>query len=141
VTEAFVDANVLLRHLTGQPSVLARQAGELLLAAEQRKIRLTITALTLAEVVFVLERTYRWPRQKISHGLQALLTARVLHVPEGRVVAHALSLYNDHVRVHFADAYVAAAALDSGAALISFDRDLSIIPGLHLIATPDHLPG
>lgn len=140
MTEALLDANVLLRHLTGQPPEQAGQAGGLLLAAEQRKVRLTVTALTLAEVVFVLERTYRWPRHKISTGLQALLTAGVIHVPERQILARALSMYYNHPRVHFADAYLAAAAIDSGAPLISFDRGLRAIPGLRLIAGPEDLP-
>lgn len=140
MTEAVLDANILLRHLTGQPPELAQQARGLLQAAERRKIRLTVTALTLAEVVFVLDRTYRWSRHKISSGLQTLLTAGVVHVPEHHILARALALYHNYPRVQFADAYVAAVALERGAALISFDRDLRGIPRLRLIATPDDLP-
>ncbi len=140
MTEALLDANILLRHLTGQPPELAQQVRGLLQTAEERKTRLTVTALTLAEVVFVLERTYRWSRDQIGSGLQTLLAAGVVHVPEHRILARALALYRSFPRVHFADAYVAAAALERGAALISLDRDLRIIPQLRLIITPDDLP-
>lgn len=52
----------------------------------------------------------------------------------------ALAIYQDLARVHFADAYVAAVALERDCALASFDRALRGVPRLRLIGGPQDLP-
>jgi predicted nucleic acid-binding protein len=48
---AFLDTNVLIRHLTGDPPAQARRASAFLAAAEE----LLVPDLIIAEVVFVLD--------------------------------------------------------------------------------------
>lgn len=136
MTEAVVDANVLLRHLTGEPPDLAERAGGLLEAAERRGVRLVMTALTLAEVVWVLERSYRWPRLAIADGLTQLLAYGTFHAPEAGSLERALRWYRTRPRLHFADAYVAAVAADRGAAVISFDRELKGLREVIVVDSP-----
>jgi predicted nucleic acid-binding protein len=57
--EALIDANILVRHLTGQPPALARLSVEIMQAAEQSRLSLVVTPLTLAECVWVLETVYK----------------------------------------------------------------------------------
>jgi predicted nucleic acid-binding protein len=56
------------------------------------------------------------------------------------VLDRALAIYQDLARVHFADAYVAAVALERDCALASFDRALRGVPRLRLIGGPQDLP-
>jgi predicted nucleic acid-binding protein len=55
---AFVDTNILVRHLTGDPPEQARRASSFLAQAEE----LLLTDLVAAEVVYVLESFYEVPR-------------------------------------------------------------------------------
>lgn len=139
MTEAMVDANILLRHLTGQPPNLAERARGILEAAEAQKARLVITAITVAEIVFVLERVYRWPRPRLAAGLRTLLEVDAFHFPEQATLSTVIALYETMPRVHFADAYVAAVALGRAAPLVSLDRELRAIPNLRLVSAPDDL--
>ncbi len=133
MTEAVVDANVLLRYLTGDPAALAERAQKVLQEAEARRVRLVVTSLTVAEVVFVLEHVYRWSRGTIAEGLLKLLTARVFQIPEVAALERAIGWYRNVRRLHFADAYVAAIAASRQAAVISFDRELKRLRGLTVI--------
>jgi len=135
-----VDANVLLRYLTGDPAALADRAQKVLQEAEARRVRLMVTSLTVAEVVFVLEHVYRWPRGTIAEGLLKLLAARLLHIPEVAVLERAMGWYRDVRRLHFADAYVAAMAASRQAALISFDREFKRLRGLTVIGDSGAFP-
>lgn len=54
---AFVDTNVLIRHLTGVPPKLARRATRLLATADV----LPLADLIVAECVYVLESYYEVP--------------------------------------------------------------------------------
>ncbi len=132
--EALVDANVLLRHLTGQPPALARRAAEIMLATEQGRFSLVVTPLTLAECVWVLETSYRKPRDVIADALLALVEAPGIAARERDVVIAALSLYRATPRLDFADAYLAGVATRTGPPrIVSFDRGLARISGIVVI--------
>lgn len=103
-------------------------------------MRLVVTSLTVAEVVFVLEHVYRWPRSTIVAGLLKLLAGGVFHVPEVTVLERAIGWYRDVRRLHFADACVAAVAASREAAVISFDRELKRLRELTVIGEPDAFP-
>ncbi|HET7036107.1 MAG TPA: PIN domain-containing protein [Thermomicrobiaceae bacterium] len=108
--EAVVDANILLRFLTDEPRELADRVAAIFEAAERLRVALVVTALTVTEVVYVLESVYRWDRQAIAERLIALVSASVLQFAEQATLAQALAWYRDINSLHFADAYVAAVA-------------------------------
>ena len=133
--EVLVDANVLLRHLTGAPPALARRAGEIMHAAEQGQFSLVVTPLTLAECVWVLETSYRKPREAIADALLILLQAPGIVAREQDAVVAALSFYRNTPHLDFADAYLAGVATRVGPARIaSFDERLRLIPGISMIS-------
>jgi predicted nucleic acid-binding protein len=64
-----------------------------------------------------------------------LLEADGLTVTEGTVIVRALQLYREHPRLDFADAYLAAMALEVGpAAVTSFDADFDGVEGIRRIS-------
>jgi predicted nucleic acid-binding protein len=71
--------------------------------------------------------------------IRSLIDADVLTFLEKDAVMNALAWYHDISAAHFADAYVAAVAVERQSPLISFDRGLQRIPDLEVIATPDAL--
>lgn len=139
--ECLVDANILLRYLTNEPRDLADPAAALLERTEQSAIALVVAPLTLAEVVYVLESVYAWPRRDIALRLSDLIAASVFVVLELEVMAQTLALYRDTAALDFADAYVAALAGSRGrSGVMSFDRELRRVPGIRLIQDPADVP-
>jgi predicted nucleic acid-binding protein len=137
MTEVLVDANVLLRHLTGEPPALAQRAAAIMQAAEQGRLSLTVTPLTLAECVWVLETSYRKPRDAIADTLLTLIQAPGIVAREHDALITALSYYRDTPRLDFADAYLAGVAVRTGPPRIaSFDRHLRRIPGIAVRSDP-----
>ena len=59
---AFVDTNVLVRHLTGDPPEMAGRATAYLRAEAE----LLLTDLVVAETVYVLESFYEAPRTAVA---------------------------------------------------------------------------
>jgi predicted nucleic acid-binding protein len=115
---AFLDTNVLVRHLTGDPPAQVTKATRVLQAGEE----LLLADLILAELAYVLESFYETPRHQVAETLRA-----VLAYPSGRIVDPALlqravEVYEVH-RLDFADAYLVASAERSGVEqILSFDR-------------------
>lgn len=117
---AFIDTNVLIRHLTGDPADQAERAARYLAAASD----LLLPDLILAEVAYVLESFYELARADVAQALRAILAFRAIRVVDDALLLRAVEIYEVH-RLDFADAYLVANAERTGVGVIcSFDRSL-----------------
>lgn len=115
---AFVDANVLVRHLTGDPPAQAAGATRYLEQADD----LLLPDLILAELAYVLESFYETPRAQVAETLRAVLAFPAIRVVDGELLLRTVELY-DGQRLDFADAYLVASAERTGVdEIVSFDR-------------------
>jgi predicted nucleic acid-binding protein len=115
-----VDTNVLVRHVTGDPPSQARRATEFLRAGHE----LLLTDVVLAEVVYVLDSVYGFPRPRVAEAGRSLLALPEVAVIDAPMLLRALELY-ETLRLDFAEAYLAAAAERFGLGKVaSFARAL-----------------
>jgi predicted nucleic acid-binding protein len=120
---AFLDTNVLIRHLTGDPPVQARRATSYLRRANE----LLLPDLIVAEVVYVLESFYEVKRQRVAELARAIVGFPAVVVVDESLLLRALEVYEVE-RLDFADAYLVASAEASGVGTIaSFDREIDRI--------------
>lgn len=126
---AFVDSNILVRHLTGDPPDQAERATAFLRDAEN----LILVDLVVAEVVYVLESVYDLERDRVAELVRAVLGFPAILVLDAPLLLRALEIYEVH-RIHFAEAYLAACAEVSGVgAVASFDRTIDRVGTIHRI--------
>jgi len=96
---------------------------------------LIVTPIVVAELVYVARDVVGWSRTVIAERLGSLLDADGLLVTEAAVIRRALGLYGERSRLDFADAYLAASALEDGpAAVASFDTDFDALEGVRRIS-------
>ncbi len=112
--DGWIDANVILCHLTGQPPDMARAVGRLTARAQNRRLRLRVHPVTVAETVWVLSGAYRFPRSDISHVVRDLLRADCVDCEDRDAVLRALEDYAT-LNVDFVDAFLARKASASKA--------------------------
>ena len=126
---AFVDTNVLIRHLTGDPPDQAARATRLLAQADQ----LLLPELILAETVDVLESFYELPRARVAELVRAIVAFPGIGVADEPLLLRALEVYEVH-RLDFADAYLVAQAEASGVnAVVSFDKRIERVPAVRRV--------
>ena len=117
---AFVDTNIIVRYLTGDPPEQAERATRYLEQADE----LILPDLIFAEVVYVLESYYQVARVEAAPMLRSLLEFRAVRVADSRLLQRAVDVYEAH-RMAFADAYLIASAESTGVGVVaSFDRDI-----------------
>jgi predicted nucleic acid-binding protein len=117
---AFVDTNILIRHLTGDPPAQAPRATRFLAEADE----LLLLDLILAEVAYVLESFYEAPRPQVAASLRAVLAFPPITVVDADLAQRAVEVYDVH-RLDFAEAYLVACAERSGMGVVaSFDRSI-----------------
>jgi predicted nucleic acid-binding protein len=116
----FVDTNVFVRHLTGDPPVMARRATTYLAEAAD----LLLTDLVVAETVYVLESFYEVPRDGVATAIRALLALPSVIAIDPDLLRRAIEVY-ETARIDFAEAYLVACAETTGVGTVaSFDRSI-----------------
>jgi predicted nucleic acid-binding protein len=117
---AFVDTNVLVRHLTGDPPEQAARATALLASATE----LLLPDLIVAETVDVLESFYKVRRQQVADAIRSLLAFAPVITVDPALLLRATEVYEID-RLDFAAAYLVACAESTGVAEIaSFDESI-----------------
>ncbi|MGH3611340.1 MAG: PIN domain-containing protein [Pseudonocardia sp.] len=115
---AFIDTNVIVRHLTGDPPPMARRAKAFLAEADE----LLLADLIVAEIVYVLESFYEVPRARVAELVRAVLAFPPMTVVDEPLLLRAIEVYEVD-RLDFAQAYLVACAEVSGVgAVASFDK-------------------
>jgi len=87
----WVDANVVLRLLTGQPEEQARAASRLMAKADAGELRLRLCPLVVAEAVCVLTSAYDVPADQVTEVLRSFPASGGLMVEEGMLIVAALT--------------------------------------------------
>jgi predicted nucleic-acid-binding protein len=120
---AFLDTNVLIRHLTGDPPKQAARATAILSGPGP----LLLADLILAECVYVLESFYEVKRERVAELMRAALALPSIATVDAGMLVRALEVY-ETARVDFAEAYLVAQAETTGVGeIVSFDRSIDRI--------------
>ena len=130
---AFVDTNVLIRHLTGDPPKMATRASAFLATETE----LLLADLVVAETVYVLESLYETPRPQISRAVRSLLALGSVVCVDPPLLRRAVEVYETE-RLDFAEAYLVASAESTGMNRIaSFDRSIDRVGSVERIEPRD----
>lgn len=128
----FVDTNILVRHLTGDPPEMARRATDFL----RTEVELLLTDLVVAETVYVLESFYKTPRGRVAETVRSLLGFRSIVCVDAPLVRRALEVYETD-QIDFAEAYLVACAETTGVGrIVSFDQSLDRVGTIERVEPP-----
>src|SRR5437773_11495036 len=117
-----LDTNVLVRFFSGEPPDMAEKARRLIERADAGQLTLVVVPVILAETFFTLESYYDINRKIVAEKLARFLNCQGIEALEKDLLLEAL-LRCQEKNAHFADAYLAACAAQSGEPIVSFDRD------------------
>ncbi|MHB8221066.1 MAG: PIN domain-containing protein [Acidimicrobiales bacterium] len=130
---AFVDTNVLIRHLTGDPPDLAARATQFISEAEE----LLLADLIVAEAAYVLESFYQVERSRVAEMVRAIVAFEAMRVVDATLLLRATEIYGID-RLDFAEAYLVASAERSGVGIVaSFDRSIDRVTTVARLEPPD----
>lgn len=129
---AFIDTNVLVRHLTGDPPELAERATAFLGAERE----LLLTDLVAAETLYVLESFYKAPRDEIAQAMRSLIAFESIVTVDPALLLRAIEVYETD-RIDFAEAYLVACAESTGVGRVaSFDQSIDRVDTIERVEPP-----
>lgn len=117
----WVDANVLLRFLTGEPEGMAERSARLMRRAEAGEVRLVLSPLVVAEIVWVLKSFYGHSYAEIARVVIPLLSADGIEIEQRELMIQAIELARDK-NVDFLDAVLALQAVRHHETVCTFDK-------------------
>ena len=120
-----LDANVIIRLIVEDEPLMAAASRSLIESVEREVERVMLPDVIVAEVVFVLtsRNLYGYSRSTVADRLRFLLGLPNLVLDNRLRCLRALEIFVQRRALSYADAYVAAAAMeDSPAEVYSFDR-------------------
>lgn len=128
-----LDTNVLVRYLTQddpKQSLLATRVFEKELSSGNPGF---VTAITLCELVWVLEDCYAATRAHVREAIEGLLRSQQIVVESHDLVWRALRLFAAS-KVDFSDALIGEIARENGAETsLTFDKAAAALPGFKLL--------
>jgi predicted nucleic-acid-binding protein len=126
-----LDTNVLIRLLVDDD--MAPQQVAAARARVQSEQSVGIGASVFLETMWVLERSYRYPKAAISDVASKLLAHAKYQIAERQLLARAVEIHSGS-SIGFGDALALAQALDSNAILVTFDRKLARMEGAEAVS-------
>ncbi len=113
MNRAFIDTSAILRLLVRDDGVKAQAVENLIRSAPEKGLALHVMPVTILEIVWVLEKVYRYPKAAVRELAEAIINTPQLKVEQAGVFLDALKAYEER-NVKFADAVMAFSAMDKG---------------------------
>lgn len=128
-----LDTNILVRYLTMDDPILSPKAARFIerdLSAENPGF---VSVVTMAEIAWVLDRSYSFSKREIASGIERILSADTLVIEHERDVFAAMRLLA-RGGADFSDALIGGLARRAGCShTVTFDRKASRLPGFALL--------
>lgn len=134
MNRAFVDTSVILRLLVQDDELKAQAVENLIRTAPEKGIVLHVIPVTMLEIVWVLEKVYKYQKKAVRELAEAIINTPQLRVELADVFLNALKVYEEK-NVKFADAVMGFWGLNKGiATAYTYDeKDFKRIDGLTVI--------
>ena len=134
MSKAFIDTSAILRMLVQDDDLKAKAVENLIRTAPEKGLVLHVIPVTILEIVWVLEKVYKYPKQAIRELAEAIINTPQLKVELAGVFLNALKVYEEK-NVKFADAVMAFWGMDKGiTTTYTYDEvDFKRIEGLIVI--------
>ena len=129
-----LDTNVLVRFLTQDDDAQFQVAADLIEGCT-RDLPGYVCSEVMIELVWVLERAYKYSREEIADALLRIVTASQLSVENAQDIASIVNLYRDE-GYDFADLMIRQAAQRTESRILkTFDQKLARLDGVELLGT------
>lgn len=131
----FLDSNIFLRYFLKENELVFRRLEKLFSEIISGNIIGVANAMIIAEVVWVLSRSYKWNKEKICDNIEFILITPNIRFKDKAILVNAVNVYEEK-NIGFIDAYnysyMKANGIDE---IYSFDRDFDKLKDVKRLKT------
>src|SRR3989338_9800213 len=99
-----LDANVFLRFLLDDIPSQAKEAANILIKAKSGKLRIFVPQIIIFEILFALDKYYKFPKTEVTEKVGTLLATSYLNIEDRTVFQEALEIYKSK-NIDFVDCF------------------------------------
>jgi predicted nucleic acid-binding protein len=130
MAQAFLDTNVVLRHLRQDHPVLSPRGSAILARIRAGELVVSVSDTVVFEIVFTLQKTYREPRDRIAATVLPIIELPGIDLPGKEQYRAVFELFVAG-GLGFADCYHVVLMRRLGISeILSFDAEFDRIPGI-----------
>ena len=118
-----VDANVIIRFLLNDHKALSPLAKSIFLKAQQRKIRIYLDEVVIAEVIWTLSSFYKIKKTDLVDRLEKFIFQDWITNPRKKLILDSLHLFYSS-NLDYIDCWMFTVSQAQGINLETFDKDL-----------------
>jgi predicted nucleic-acid-binding protein len=123
MSEFILDTNVYISFLVDRNKEQREIAANFFKQLENREIKIFLPSLILAEIVYILDGLYEFPKIQIADTLSSILSEENLISEHKDILLTALDIFRSS-SLDFADCYLLAFKENENYTLITFDKKL-----------------
>ena len=117
-----LDTNLLVRYLTNDIPHKAKIVDDILSKAGNGELKIVMPSIVLAELVWVLESSYKMNEDEIVELVESILNTPGVNVGDKSIIYAALNRYKSK-KIDFVDAWIVEFAKQTGVgAIYTFDK-------------------
>jgi len=124
MTQFIPDTNTFLRLLLKDVPSQYEEAKKLFTCAKEGKVKLLVPQIVVFEIVFSLEKYYKFSKAEVIDKLQAILSAPYFEIQDQDIFRSSLELYKLR-NISFVDCFLIAEAQSLEAKIFTFDQNLN----------------
>ena|SRR3989304_775479 len=126
----FIDANIFLRFFLKENELVSRDLEKIFNRIISGNIICISNTIIIAEVIWVLDRFYKWNKEKICDNVELILNTPNIRFRERPMIIEAINLYREE-NINFIDAYNYFFMKANGInEIYSFDKDFDKLPDI-----------
>jgi len=118
-----IDANIIIRFLTGKNEVHLKKSIEIFKEIERGDLQVEILESVLMEVFFVMTKFYRLPKDEVIDDLKRILSLQGV-VNSDKIIFHETLSLIENKNIDFVDALICAKHKLQYYGKLSFDSDI-----------------
>ncbi len=133
MVKSFIDTSVIRRLLVKDDDVKGKACERLIRESKRKGVTLYLLPIAVLEIVWVLEKVYKFERKKIREIVEAIFNTPELHFEMEDAFRAALKVYEEK-NIKFADAIMGHWGLERGISVVyTYDeKDFKRIEGLEV---------
>ncbi len=124
----FLDTNIFIRFLTRDNEKMFDECRKLFEFIRMGKIVPYTSNIVLLEIVFILTRQYKFPKNDVRKDLEKLINLRNLTLIETADTKDAVRLFGN-TNIKFSDCYIST-QIPTGVTLVTYDKDFKKISSI-----------
>lgn len=125
---SLLDTNIILRFILNDDPLFSTKAKTIFGKIEREKIKVFLSLLTVSEVIFTLERSYKLPKTAIIDKISSIASIPNIFVEKQNLLKEIFSYYQNQ-NLSFVDSYhIVLMRRKKINKIYSFDRDFDKFP-------------